>query len=419
MPGVALASSRKVILVRLPDNTERHLTYCMNVHPGITLDEVEENLRTYLPPLKARFLPDGPFGVGLRLAGEASKEILEEGRLEQFREELASLGLYVFTMNGFPYGPFHGEAVKGNVHAPDWQDEERLGYTFRLSSILARLLPDDVEEGSISTSPLGYKPRVDLGMPANWMVFTLNIVRVVQHLIRLREETGKLIHLDIEPEPDGVLSNGAELIEFYERWLLTQGVAMLADRAGNDPGLARDQMLDHVRVCFDTCHVAVSYEDPRELLDRYDALGIKVGKIQISSALKVAIPKDEVGRKRVSNELAVFNEPVYLHQVIQRNTDSSLTGYPDLPDALSKIDDPSAEEWRLHFHVPVFVERYELFNSTQDTILQTFELLRERDVANHLEIETYTWDVLPADLKAPLDTMISRELEWVLDHVDA
>lgn len=391
----------------------------MNVHPGITLDEVEENIRTYLPPLKECFSPDAPFGLGLRIAGEASKELLEGDRLDRFRELMDSLGLYAFTMNGFPYGSFHGEAVKGDVHAPDWQDEERLGYTFRLSTILARILPGDIDEGSISTSPLGYKPRVDLDMPANWMVYTLNVVRVVQHLVRLREETGKLIHLDIEPEPDGVLGNGEELIEYFEKWLLTQGVAMLADRAGNDPGLAREQILDHVRVCFDTCHVAVSYEDPRELLDRYDALGIKVGKVQISSALKVTLPEDEVGRKRVSNELGAFNEPVYLHQVIQRNRDGSFKNYRDLPDALSQINDRDAEEWRLHFHVPVFVEAYEAFDSTQDSIIRTFRLLQERSFANHLEIETYTWDVLPADLKGPLESMISRELQWVLDNVNA
>jgi sugar phosphate isomerase/epimerase len=391
----------------------------MNVHPGITLDEVENNLRTYLPPLKERFSPEAPFGVGLRLAGEASKEILEGDRLDRFRELLDSHGLYVFTMNGFPYGPFHGEAVKSNVHLPDWHDEERLGYTFRLSTILSKLLPDGVNEGSISTSPLGYKPGMDLGMPANWMVFTLNIIRVVQHLVRLREETGKLIHLDLEPEPDGVLGNGVELIEFFERWLLKQGPAMLADRVGNDPQRSREQILDHVRVCFDTCHVAVSYEDPRELLDRFDVVGIKVGKIQVSSAIKVAIPEDEVGRKRISNELAAFNEPVYLHQVIQRNRDGSLTNYRDLPDALPNIGDPGAEEWRLHFHVPVFVERYETFDSTQDTILETFRLLQERDITNHIEIETYTWDVLPRELKRPLDEMISRELQWVLNHVDA
>lgn len=389
----------------------------MNVHPGITLDDVEANIREYLPPLKARFSPDAPFGVGLRLAGQASKDILEGDRLDGFRALLDEHGLYVFTMNGFPYGPFHGEAVKGNVHLPDWHDEERLGYTFRLSTILAKLLPDGVDEGSISTSPLGYKPWVDTGMPANWMVFTLNVIRVVQHLIRLREETGKLIHLDIEPEPDGVLSNGAELVAFYEDWLLKQGVAMLADRVGNDPALAREQILDHVRVCFDTCHVAVSYEKPAELLDRFAELGIKVGKVQISSALKVTLPEDEVGRRRVAKELAAFNEPVYLHQVIQRNEDGSLEGHADLPDALPYINEPEAREWRLHFHVPVFVERYEAFDSTQDTILETFRLMRERDVTDHLEIETYTWDVLPADLKAPLPEMISRELQWVLDHV--
>jgi sugar phosphate isomerase/epimerase len=402
--------------VRLPDNLSLHLTYSMNVFPGITLDDVEAVIRKELPPLKARFSPDAPFGVGLWLAGQASNEILEGDRLDRFRALLDEHGLYVFTMNGFPYGPFHGEAVKGKVHLPDWQDEERLGYTFRLSTILAKLLPDDVGEGSISTSPLGYKPWVDTGMPANWMVFTLNIVRVVQHLIRLREETGKLIHIDLEPEPDGVLGNGAELVAFYERWLLTQGVAMLADRAGNDPGLAREQILDHVRVCFDTGHIAVGYEDPAELLDRYAGIGIKVGKVQVGSALKVTLPEDEVGRKRLSNELAAFNEPVYLHQVIQRNADGSLETFDDLPDALPVINDPQAREWRVHYRVPVFMERCGTFTTTQDTILETFRLMREREVTDHLEVETYTWDILPDDLKTPLGEMTSLELQWVLDH---
>jgi hypothetical protein len=177
-------------------------------------------------------------------------------------------------------------------------------------------------------------------------------------------------------------------------------------------------LLDHIRVCFDTCHVAVGYEQPRDLLDRFAALGIQVGKIQISSALKVSLSDDISLRDVVAQELSAFDEPVYLHQVIQRNRDGSLTRYRDLPDALPHIGDPVAEEWRIHFHVPIFVEHYESFGSTQETIRESFALLGERGFTNHLEIETYTWDVLPADLKQDLGTSISRELEWVLHGHD-
>jgi hypothetical protein len=406
--------------LRLADEHSRHLTYCMNVHPGLTLDEVETNLRTHLPPLKQRFAPgrETPFGVGLRLAGEASREALEGDRLARLRAWLDANGLYVFTMNGFPYGPFHGETVKGNVHAPDWRDEERVAYTLRLIDILAVLLPDDVADGSISTSPFTYKPWIDVDDPALWALFVTNTVRVAEHLVEMRQETGKFIHVDLEPEPDGLLGDGAELIRFFEEWLLPKGTAQLAERLGTDDATARTLLLDHIRVCFDTCHVAVGYEQPRDLLDRFDALGIKVGKIQISSALKVFLSDDISMRDVVAHELSAFDEPVYLHQVIQRNRDGSLTRYRDLPEALPHIGDPAAEEWRIHFHVPIFLEHYESFGSTQETITETLALLGERGFTNHLEIETYTWDVLPADLKQDLGTSISRELEWVLHGHD-
>lgn len=402
--------------MRLADHPSLHLAYSMIVHPGVSLDDVEAAIREYLPPLKARFSPDAPFGVGLRLAGQASHDLLEGDRLDRFRTLLDDHGVYVVSIDGFAYGPLHGETVKADIHLPDWQDEERLGYTFRLGTILAKLLRDDIDQGGISTSPLGYKPWVDTGMPANWMVFTLNIIRVVQHLIRLREETGKLVHIDLEPGPDGVLGTGAELATFYETWLLKHGVAMLADRAGNDPGLAREQILDHVRVCLDTSHIALGYEDPDGLLDRFDSLGIRIGKVRVSSALQVLLPDDEVGRKRISNELAALDEPVNLHQVIQRNEDGSLVRYPDLPDALPAVNNPDAREWRVHVHVPVSMERYGSLDATRTTILEMFRLMREREVTGHLEIGTSMWDVLPDDLHMPLGEMISRELQWVLDH---
>jgi hypothetical protein len=318
-------------------------------------------------------------------------------------------------MNGFPYGPFHGEAVKGNVHAPDWRDEERVAYTIRLIDILAALLPDDVADGSISTSPLTYKPWIDPDDPDIWNMFVLNIVRVAEHLVKVRQETGKRIHVDLEPEPDGLLGDGAELIAFFADRLLPEGAPLLAERLGTDASTARDLLLEHIRVCFDTCHVAVSYEQPSELLKRFNEIGIRVGKIQISSALKVSLPEDVTARATLGEQLSAFDEPVYLHQVIQRNWDGTFTRYGDLPEALPHIADPNAAEWRIHFHVPVFLDHYEAFGSTQETIVETFALLKEQPLTNHLEIETYTWDVLPADVKQDLGTMISRELAWVLD----
>ncbi|MGN6032796.1 MAG: metabolite traffic protein EboE, partial [Thermomicrobiales bacterium] len=147
-----------------------HLTYCLNVYPGITWPEVQANIERHVLKHKQRFAPDRPFGVGLRLAGEASSEILRGDELARFREYLDAHGLYVFTMNGFPYGPFHGQAVKAEVHAPDWRDDERVAYTLRLIQTLADLLPDGMD-GGISTNPFGYHPSIDTTDRAVWQLF--------------------------------------------------------------------------------------------------------------------------------------------------------------------------------------------------------------------------------------------------------
>lgn len=405
------------------------LSYCTNVHPGRDWPETFAELERYLPPMKARYAPDAPFGVGLRLSGLASSELLQGDALERFRAWLDAEGLYVFTMNGFPYGPFHGETVKANVHAPDWRDPERVAYTLRLVEILAALLPVG-QEGGISTSPLTYGPCVEPVDDETWRLLTTHVVDVAEQLARLRDVRGMSIHLDIEPEPDGLLGDCDALIAWFERWLLTCGADDLAGRLGLDATAARAVLLDHVRVCFDTCHVAVSYEDPATLFDRFERIGIRVGKVQVSSALKVAVPTDARGQGELAAALGPFNDDVYLHQVIQRNDDGSLTRFPDLDQALPSLAGTGADgrgqavaptqaggEWRVHFHVPIFVDTFGLFASTQDAIVATLAELNRRDITDQLEIETYTWDVLPAELKEDLLTSISREYAWVIDVV--
>ncbi len=381
-----------------------HLGYCTNIHAANGWAAVLDELRAHAPALRSRVRPDEPFGIGLRLSGRESEELLEGDHLQRFRAFLDAEGLYVFTINGFPHGSFHGEPVKADVHAPDWRTEERVRYTLRLARILAVLLPP-ADEGSISTSPLSYAAWVDPGDTAAFTTFAEQLVRVATELARVRAAGGPLIHLDIEPEADGVLATTGDLVDFFERWLLPVG----------ERTLPRETILEHVRVCFDACHAAVAFEDPAASLDRLAAAGIRVGKVQLSSALRVPLAEGPAGRAAAERVLRSFADCTYLHQVTQRNRDGSLTHHPDLPEALATIADPRAEEWRVHFHVPIFVDSYAGLDSTQADLRRTLELVRERGFARHLEIETYTWDVLPAELKADLGESIRREYGWVLD----
>lgn len=389
------------------------LTYCTNIHASNGLDDVEEKVQYYGTALKAALSPGAPFGIGLRLSGAESRELLQENRLAAFRALLDEHGLYVFTMNGFPYGPFHDRPVKDAVHAPDWRDPERVAYTLRLAHVLASLLPDGMD-GGISTSPLSYKPWLGTVSRETWNGLVRHVVQVVAGLVDIRERTGKLIHIDIEPEPDGLIETSRELVAFFNDWLLPVGGRLLGAQRGLAAEAAAALLREHVQVCWDTCHVAVAYEAPQDVLRRYQAVGIRVGKIQVSSAIKVALDGD---REAIAAALAPFVEPVYLHQVVQRNRDGTLASFRDLDQALPHVQDPQAAEWRIHFHVPLFVERYGSLSSTRDAIEETFALLQAKPFTQHLEIETYTWDVLPPDLKKPLAASIQREFEWVLASV--
>ena len=191
---------------------------------------------------------------------------------------------------------------------------------------------------------------------------------------------------------------------------------MLSDSLRVSRDEARGHLLEHIRICFDTCHVAVAYEEPAAVLDRFDQIGIKVGKVQISSALKVAFPDEEVARVDIGRALEPFAESTYLHQVVQQSHDGTFRHYPDLIEALPHIQDRQIAQWRIHFHVPIFIDHFQNFQSTQDTIVDTFDLLAQRRFCCHLEIETYTWSVLPGDLKKDLLDSIAREYQWVLTN---
>ncbi|MEL7245456.1 MAG: metabolite traffic protein EboE [Cyanobacteria bacterium J06573_2] len=393
-----------------------HLTYCTNIHPGEDWSQVFANLKQYIPSLKKKLSPHQPFGIGLRLADAASRELLLDKTLEEFKSWLNEHDLYVFTLNGFPYGGFHSQVVKDKVYAPDWSKQERLDYTLRLTKILAELIPDDME-GSISTVPLSYKPWFEGNHLSQAKVIssgTIHIAQIVAQMVRIRAATDKILHLNLEPEPDALLENADEVIKYFEKYLLPIGGTYLAKNLGIPQAAAEVLLLEHVRVCYDTCHFAVEYENPVSVFQKFTAAGIQIGKIQISAAIKAEIPQDKSERLLLKERLQPFAESTYLHQVIARQPNGKLEHYQDLGSALSFLEESTAAEWRTHFHVPLFIDDYKVLKSTQDDIVTVFELLQNNDICNHLEIETYTWEVLPPEMKVDIAASIQREYEWVL-----
>ena len=385
-----------------------HLTYCTNIHAGETWPQVLSSLRAHLPPIKAQVAPDQPMGVGLRLSAEAAAALDDATAFAELRRLLEEGGYYVFTINGFPYGRFHGQPVKEGVYRPDWSRNERLVYTNRLADLLAKLVPDG-QVGSVSTVPGTFKPWADGAVAP----IVDNLLRHAAHLVALERRSGRRIVLALEPEPYCLLETIAETVEFFERFLFADaGVARLAELTGLAKPAAADAVRRHIGVCYDVCHAAVEFEDPRESIARLRGAGIDIAKLQLSAALKVA-PVDA----RALERLRPFDEPVYLHQVVARRN-GRLTRFLDLPDALASAAAFDDVEWRIHFHVPIFLADMVDFQTTQDFLGEILALHLERPISPHLEVETYTWDVLPARYReVEVSAAIARELDWVKDRL--
>jgi sugar phosphate isomerase/epimerase len=402
--------------VKLAVPGEPHLTYCTNIHPGESWAEVRANLERHVARVKAAVAPTRPFGVGLRLSASAAATLSRPAELEAFRAFLHDQGFYVFTINGFPYGPFHGTRVKEEVYLPDWLDDERLAYSDRLAELLAALLPADPGlEGTVSTVPGAFKGRVR-GAPDEERMADL-MIRHAAGLHRLRERTGRTVSLALEPEPCCHMETLDETVRFFERHLFAApAVAAFGRLAGLGRGESEAALRRHLGVCFDACHMAVEFEDAAAALAGLARAGIRIGKVQVSAGLRVRM---DPGDRVLVEALRPFAEGVYLHQVVER-LDGRLTRYLDLPEALEAAlrDGGGAREWRIHFHVPLFREELGPFASTQDYLRGVLRLLRREAYSPHLEVETYTWDVLPeAYRKEDIAVAVARELHWVLEQL--
>jgi sugar phosphate isomerase/epimerase len=383
-----------------------HLTYCTNIHSGETFAEVEQVLETLVPEVKSAFCPDAPFGVGLRLSAAAASSLEDPETLEKTRHCLKDKGLYVFTLNGFPYGAFHGTTVKERVYVPDWQQSERVRYTTALARVLAALLPDGVM-GSISTVPGGYAARAST--PDARRAIAENLVRVAAELVSIERTGGREIVLALEPEPACLLETASDAVAFFESDVFTwTSVAELARATGLATADAERALRRHLGVCLDTCHASVEFESPKEALAKLHAAGLRVPKIQLSAGLRLERPD-----ARALAELKSFDDGVYLHQtVVQSRAGAPLQHYLDLEPAFAAAETFGEQaEWRVHFHVPIFESRFDSFSSTQADLL---DLLRSAPtLAPHLEVETYTFGVLPERHRTTSVTQaIARELAW-------
>lgn len=392
-----------------------HLAYSTLVHPGDTWEEMRDSLETYAPEVKARVAPDQPYAVSLRISAASATTLTgdpaERARLRRWLDEQ---DMYVYTVNAFPYGPFKNRVVMENVYEPDWATDDRVVYTCQVADIVAEIAPDHVSP-SIQTAPLAFRPKVTTEQDIE--VLTENLAAVVAHLIALESRTGRRVKLALEPEPFCFLETTEETVRYFQdRIYSPSGTARLARLTGLPASEVAGLWRRHLGVVFDICHQSVQFEDiPASLELLYDA-GVPIFKLQAAAALKV--PRVDAAAVEA---LMTFTDTIYLSQTTERR-DGELTRYLNLIDAIDawKADPTGEREWRTHFHVPVFLDDLGAFGTTRDGVQAALEVHARRPLSDHLEIETYTWDVLPAHLKdGDITDYVTRELEFLRDTLRA
>ncbi|MBH54215.1 MAG: hypothetical protein CMI18_07695 [Opitutaceae bacterium] len=374
-----------------------HLAYCTNIHRGGDWPETLDSLDRFTLAVRDQACPEDEYAIGLRLGASAARELSDPKTLLAFQKWLEKNNCYVFTINGFPYGNFHGARVKDQVYRPDWTTRERLDYTKLLFEVLCKILPDGLE-GSVSTLPGSFKRFIDSDNQR--AAINNNLIECAEYIDRLSELTGHTLHLGLEPEPLGYFETSQESVTFFDQ---------LIERAPDKEEL----ILRRLGINYDTCHLAVEYESAEESLARLVEWGILISKIHISSAVKVTDFSEAT--------LALldgFCEEVYLHQVVAQSRGKPLNRYEDLDVALEarRSCKDTSEEWRIHFHIPVHAHPEPPIYPTNDHILGTLDFLQEfPGSCRHFEMETYTWEVLPEHIgNTDVVDQLVKEYQWTL-----
>jgi hypothetical protein len=373
------------------------LAYCTNVHRGNTWEETFDSLERYVLSVREKVWPGERFAIGLRLGADAARELSTPEQILRFQKWLESKDCYVFTINGFPYGNFHGQRVKEEVYRPDWATEERLTYTVLLFEILEKLLQPG-EEGSVSTLPGSFKEFHPAGTIDDKILE--NLIHCSDEIERIKGPKNLDLHLGLEPEPLGLFETTPETVDFFNK---------LRKRADG-----RESLLQNVGVNYDCCHLAVEFEEAEEGLNLLDQAGIRLSKLHLSSALRVTPSTENL------KALSRFVEEVYLHQVVIGQEGQVIRRYKDLDLALKAAESGKGErgdEWRIHFHVPLHASPGNGMEDTRNHVRKTLDwLARNPEKCRHLEMETYTWEVLPESLRSlEVIDQVAEEYFWTLN----
>ncbi len=389
--------------LRHADGSTIWLAYAMNVHAGGDAAAFETAIDEVVTPLRARLGVSGPFGLATRFDADGIRALATDTALrDRFGARLSDEALVPFAGNAFVLGRFHGQPLKDAVYTPPWGHPDRTSYTLMYAAVLAAWNAPDAEL-SLSTAPgtwRGWREPADAVHER-----AAALVTCAAGLQALEARTGVRVRLGLEPEPRCSIETVDELVAFFE--------GPLARALESAP-----ELRTWLGVCYDACHQAVMHEEAGEALARIDKAGIEIVRFQASSALEVGAPD-----AAACEALAAFDEPIYLHQVAAPDAEGRVHVAPDLAGVLGDKSGLWLERrpWRIHYHVPIFrTAAVPPLGTTQAELRAGLAAALEARQVRHVEIETYTFDVLPtaereAGSGGDLVTALAKEYATALE----
>ncbi len=379
------------------------LAYCTNVHAGESVSEINVNLDRFVGPVR-EVSKSEHMSAGLWISNKAALALDDHATRKIFKRKLVDNKLSLHSLNGFPFADFHQHIIKEGVYLPDWSEQSRLDYTVLLATLLADCLTKDASGGTLSTLPLGFKK--------NWtkdkhQIALQNLLKLVQTLNVLEITTGKRIQVCLEMEPACVLEKTEHLLDLFNEDLNSLAI---------ESGIDTDLVYTYLGICYDVCHQAVMFEDISASLTHINDAGITIGKIQLSSALRF----HSASLADIKKQLTPFDEPRYLHQTSIKSVGGEVVFYTDLSEALQHSQIDSDQEWRVHYHVPLQLGKInaEGLATTRNACDDVFAFLAVNPhLKPHLEVETYTWNVLPETIRPADDASLVKGIDAELCYV--
>ncbi len=402
------------------NNETIHLTYCTNIHKEKNWKKIFKNLNTYPNLIRKKIKKNEKFSIGLCLSHLNTLEL--KNILITFKQWLKNNHFYIQTINGFCYQTFHKKNIKHSIYYPNWNNIKRYNFTKLLIKTLNYLLTE--KYGTISTIPIFYKKTVKTKKVKYYSLqkSIINLMKIIVYLHNFKKKTN--LYICLEPEPDCLLENTNDIIFFYTQHLWKHGTEYLHKNFKIKKKNALLLIKYYIQICYDVCHFALLEESPHKTFITLNKKSIKIGKIQASLCININEPRSFYLKKKfLENIKEITKKTQFLHQTELKNLiTKKKTKIKDLEDILKKNEDitkknkydTKIQQYKIHYHVPLYKKTYQKFKITNLPLLQTIKNIH-LTTTKVVEIETYTWSCIKKSQKLNISKSLINEYKIILN----